>query len=84
MKTEIFKGRIFHALGVEGNIPQNRVVKSKRNFYDCGPADLDYWENLAKEGYAARTEPGTDSFYVTVKGIRALEAEFAVKIVKAK
>ena len=82
--TDVLKGRIFHALGIEGNIPQNRLVKSKRNLYDCGPADLEYWEKLAKEGYAARTEPGNDTFYVTVKGIRALEAEFAVKIVKAK
>lgn len=84
MKTDILKGRIFHALGIEGRVPQNRLVKSKRNFYECGPADLDYWEKLAKDGCAARVEPGSDSFYVTLKGIRSLEAQFEIKIVRAK
>lgn len=75
--------KMCHAIGFEPiKIRKNqRVYEYYRNYFVAGGKDKEIWENLVKQGYAAKDSNAIVSsyYYVTQKGIDFLSSIYKIK-----
>ena len=71
-----------HALGFDPNKIRKgqRVFEYYRNYFCAGGKDKEIWENLVKQGYAAKASNAIVSsyYYVTQEGIALLSRLYQI------
>lgn len=75
--------KMCHAIGFEPSKTRRnqRVHEYYRNYFVAGGKDKEIWENLVKQGYAAKASNAIVSsyYYVTQKGLDFLSSIYKIE-----